>query len=238
MDKSIFISHNNIYVISSQFKIFKRPIFTFKINHISDEKFNDMKRNITIFLLIFIILLPNISYGRRLYYAEEFYLYVLNLYHTNSNLERNIRFMQWSLKAPFDNPVRSLALIKTEDDLSKYKLLFKMHVNLLIVDSYLKLAKRFDKEHIYFYNLRYAEDLKKSMIISKYYYQIALNYWEEVKKFAAQCDEIPARINIDQWEDDLYLIQTAKLNYNTIINEQLKMLEKRLSILNNYLSKN
>jgi len=197
-----------------------------------------MIKKFTILILVFLILIPNISYGRRLYYAEEFYLYVLNLYHTNPDLERNIRFMQWALKAPFDNPVRSLALIKTASDFERYKSLFRMHVNLLIIDSYLKLARRYDKEYIYFFNLWYAEKLKKSFEIAKYYYQTALNYWDEAKKYADQAYKTQGRINLDEWEDDLYLIKNQDLNYEKIINEELKKLEKRIAIVNDYLEKN
>ncbi len=65
---------------------------------------------ITAVLLLFVLLFlsPAAVQARRLFYAEEFYLYVMNLYPVNGSLERNIRFMQWALSAPFDNPVNSL----------------------------------------------------------------------------------------------------------------------------------
>ena len=181
-------------------------------------------------------LFPITANARRLYYAEEFYLYVMNLYYTNPNLERNIRFMQWALKAPFDNPVRSLALIKTENDFNRYRVLFKLHMNLLIIDSCLQLARRFDKEHVYFFNLWYAQDLQKSFAIARYYYKVALNYWEEAKKYAEICSSMPGRITIDQWEDDLFIIQEGELNYKTIISEQINKLEARAKLVENYLS--
>ena len=200
------------------------------------------KNNITlksiIAFLIFIILIstPLSIQARRLYYAEEFYLYVMNLYQVNASLERNIRFMQWALKAPFDNPVRSLAKIETENDFKRYKALFKLHVNLLIIDSYLQLARRFDKEHIYFFNLWYAKELKESFIIARYYYETALVYWDEVKRFTEIASEIPGSISIDQWEDDLWLIQEGELDYKAIINEHLDRLDTKQQLIENYLS--
>jgi hypothetical protein len=176
-------------------------------------------------------------HARRLYYAEEFYLYVMNLYYTNAPLERNIRFMQWALEAPFDNPVRSLALIKTEADYERYKSLFKMHVCLLIIDSYMQLGRRFDKENVYFFNLWYADRLKKSFTIAEYYYRIGFNYWEETKKYAAASAEIPGRINIDEWEDELYLIQEGELDYEVIIQSRLDELSERIMEVDTYIAR-
>ena len=204
------------------------------MNH---NKHRILKPIITFLIFIILITAPLSAQARRLYYAEEFYLYVMNLYQVNASLERNIRFMQWALKAPFDNPVRSLALIETENDFKRYKTLFKLHVNLLIIDSYLQLARRFDKEHIYFFNLWYAEELQESFTIARYYYETALVYWDEVKRFTELASEFPGSISIDHWEDDLWLIQEGELDYKTIINEHLYKLDAKLLVVENYLSK-
>ena len=195
-----------------------------------------MRRRIPIFIFLLILIFPQTINARRLFYAEEFYLYVMNLYYTNPNLERNIRFMQWSLNAPFDNPVRSLALIETENDFKRYKALFRMHVNLLIIDSYLQLARRFDKEHVYFFNLWYAKDLRESFQIAEYYYRTGLNYWAEVQKYARQGDVIPGRINLDEWEDELFGIMSGEIDYEIIILSHLEKLESRMMTVNEYLT--
>jgi hypothetical protein len=194
-----------------------------------------MKLKYLIIILVSFLILPSTLQARRLYYAEEFYLYVMNLYHTNPSLDRNIRFLQWALKAPFDNPVKSLALIQTENDFKRYKALFRMHCNLLIIDSYLQLARRFDKEHVYYFNLWYAQKLKKSFTIAQYYYETGLNYWEEAQKYAVLSGSIPGRINIDFWEEELYLIENGKLDYETIITAHLAKLKERITIVDGYL---
>ncbi len=196
-----------------------------------------MKRILATVLFLLCIAVPSASHARRLYYAEEFYLYVMNLYQVNPSLERNIRFMQWALKAPFDNPVRSLAHIETENDFLRYQQLFKMHVNLLIIDSYLQLARRFDKEHVYFFNLRYAEQLKKSFGIARYFYEISFNYWDEAVKYMKEAEKYPGRISIDAWEDELYLIQTGALDYRTIVESHLQKLESREKVVQDYLDR-
>lgn len=192
-------------------------------------------------LIITLLTLPEAenTQARKLYYAEEFYLYVMNLYYTNPNLLRNIRFMQWALKAPFDNPVRSLAKITNEYEFKRYKALFRMHISLLIIDSYLQLANRFDKQHLYFFNYWYAKDLKKSFEIAMYYYKISLNYWNEVLKYAGEAEKINTRINLDKWEDELFLITTKRLNYKTIIEEHIERLNTKINLVEAYLvSKN
>jgi hypothetical protein len=207
----------------------------FKIQCAVDDGIIEMKK-ILLAALLTMLMLPTQVQARKLYYAEEFYLYALNLYHTNPNLERNIRFMQWALQAPFDNQVRSLALIENEQDFRRYKALFRMHVNLLIIDSYLKLATRFDKQHVYYFNLWYAEELRESFTFAKYFYQISRNYWDEAKKHADSAEGIPGRINIDYWEDEQYLIQTGELDYGLIIDEHLQKLEERLETVEDYLA--
>jgi len=196
-----------------------------------------MKNRIIVVFSILFLLFTQPVYARRLYYAEEFYLYVMNLYYTNAPLERNIRFMQWALEAPFDNPVKSLALIKTEEDYERYKSLFKMHVCLLIIDSYMQLGRRFDKENVYFFNLWYADRLKKSFTIAQYYYRVGLNYWEETKKHAGTSADIPGRISIDEWEDELYLIQEGDLDYEAIIESRLEELSVRINQVDTYLAR-
>jgi len=175
--------------------------------------------------------------ARKLFYAEEFYLYVMNLYYDNPNLLRNIRFMQWALKAPFDDPVRSLAKITNECEFKRYRLLFKFHVTLLIVDSYLQLAHRFDKEHLYFFNYRYAKDIKESFELSKFFYNRALIYWNEAKKYIPSINKIPCRINLDKWEDEFYMVKKGDLNLEPIITDRMNLLDKRIAILTNYISK-
>jgi len=193
-----------------------------------------------LYLIIIIVLLNIISpsenlWARRLYYAEEFYLYVMNLYYDNPNLLRNIRFMQWAIKAPFDNPVRSLAKITNECEYKRYKLLFKFHVTLLIVDSYLQLAHRFDKEHLYFFNYSYSKDIKDSLELSKFFYNRALIYWNEAKKYIPSIDLIPCKTNLDTWEDEFYKVKKGDLNLEPTITTRMKIIKKWITLLDKYI---
>lgn len=176
-----------------------------------------------------LVLLPAPAGARPLYYAEEFYLYVMNLYQENASLERNIRFMQWALDAPFANQVNSLATIRTVEDFRRYKALFRMHVNLLIIDSYLQLARRYDKRQVYFFHaFWFAEELVESFAIAGYYYRICLNYWEQVLEHAEAAAREPARIDLEPWEEELHLIQTGELDYAAVVQRHLARLEERV----------
>ena len=192
-------------------------------------------RMIGFVIILSFLITPATGHARRLYYAEEFYLYVMNLYQVNDSLERNIRFMQWALVAPFDNPVRSLAVIENENDWVRYKTLFRMHINLLIIDSCLQLARRFDKEHLFFFNLWYAEQLQESFLISRYYYETALRYWDEAGRYAQEAQKLPGRISIDEWEDDLFLIREGELDYKEIIEQHMGRLDSKLEAVERYL---
>jgi hypothetical protein len=194
---------------------------------------------ITLFLALLAaaVLLPAAQAGARpLYYAEEFYLYVMNLYQENPSLTRNIRFMQWALKAPFTNQVNSLATITNVAEFRRYKSIFRMHVNLLIIDSYLQLARRFDKEHVYFFHAYwYAEELKESFTIARYLYEICYNYWDEAVKHAREADQEPARLDREDWEEELYLIRSGELDYRAIVDKHLERLDERMQIVEQYL---
>jgi hypothetical protein len=183
------------------------------------------------------VVAPEPAAARRLHYAEEFYLYAMNLYYTNPNLERNIRFMQWALRAPFDNPVRSLALVKTENDFARYKLLFKLHANMLIIDSTLQLARRYDKEHVYYFNLWWAKSLKESFTFARYNYETALNYWDEVLKHAEGLNALPGRLNLEAWEDEYEGVRSGELDYARIIRLHLAKLDARARVVDEYLAR-
>lgn len=81
------------------------------------------------------------------------------------------------------------------------------------------------------------EKFAKSFTIAEYYYKIGLNYWEETKKFAEEGSSIPVRINIDEWEDELYLVQTNELDYESIIQSRLEKLESRINTVDSYIAK-
>lgn len=218
------------------------PTSLFKVEPSRDDEIIGMspKRRIPLLsgllLPALLLLAPSPSSARPLYYAEEFYLYVMNLYQENASLERNIRFLQWALDSPFANQVNSLATIRTVEDFRRYKALFRMHANLLIIDSYLQLARRFEKRHVYFFHaFWFGEELRESFTIARYYYQICFNYWDRALEHAEEAAQVPSRIDIEPWEEELHLIRTGELDYGAIVRLHLERLDRRMEEAVRYL---
>ena len=93
-----------------------------------------------------------------------------------------IHFLKTALLRRFRHPRNALAKTKTKEEYHKYRLLLFMHLNLKIMRSYLRLGSLFDKRHLYFYNLDFADELKESFKIAEFYYQQAVPYWKKIQR--------------------------------------------------------
>ena len=92
--------------------------------------------------LIFLFLISSAVlplYGYKLCYAEQYYeLYHRHLYEYDENIKYNIYILEHALNAPFANQLNALATIKNLNENDWYQNLFRMQVNLLIIDQYRK----------------------------------------------------------------------------------------------------
>ncbi len=123
--------------------------------------------------------------NRRIKYVEEFYMqYKMRMHYNTDNLLANIHWLQYALIAPFNHPIRAMALIRTRKEHLKYKRLFKMRLHFLIMKSYLMLGRRYDKVNLYYFNLEYKRELLAGFQIARIYYKRAKHYWEMAKKWA------------------------------------------------------
>ncbi|AWG43140.1 hypothetical protein CR532_04170 [Candidatus Borreliella tachyglossi] len=191
--------------------------------------------NVIAFLILIII---NTNASSKFFYAEQWYvIFNEQMKRKPANHKRNIFFLQNALKYPFGNPDYSLAKVETREEWDKYKLLFKMHVNLLLVKQYLYLGDLFDTRYVYFYkspkkngileNLNKATNLYKLAIT---YYTEALKYHEKLKKYqfiTMQSD------GITNWEDEYYKIEIKELDYYNIIDKELMRIKKTKDFFNN-----
>ncbi|WP_445436177.1 hypothetical protein [Candidatus Borreliella tachyglossi] len=191
--------------------------------------------NVIAFLILIII---NTNASSKFFYAEQWYvIFNEQMKRKPANHKRNIFFLQNALKYPFGNPDYSLAKVETREEWDKYKLLFKMHVNLLLVKQYLYLGDLFDTRYVYFYkspkkngileNLNKATNLYKLAIT---YYTEALKYHEKLKKYQfikMQSD------GITNWEDEYYKIEIKELDYYNIIDKELMRIKKTKDFFNN-----
>ena len=186
------------------------------------------KQIILVFLLLAVLVVP-CSWGYTLLYAEQLYeLYHIQFYQYPEDLNECIYYLQKALKAPFANPLNALAVIENEKEWERYRLLFKMHVNIKLTELYRLLASKYDKRRAYFYNYPFRETNLKSLEMAEYYYNTALLYWREALGWY---DELggPSYIHLTEiqfWEDESYRIGSGELDYERFIRDDLDRLEK------------
>jgi hypothetical protein len=184
-----------------------------------------MKRFLAAVLLTLVAAAPASAY--KILYAEQWYNLVhRHLYEDPDNTLENIYYLERALRADFANPLNALTPIKDEKEWARYRALFRMHVNLLLVQQTLALGANFDKQQAYFYNYpwKYAnlDSLKKAEQI----YQTAQGYWKDAQTYSAEAANKPPIFfeNLQFWTDEQNRIETKELDYTRIIQKQLTRL--------------
>jgi len=140
----------------------------------------------------------------------------------------NIFYLERALKSNFANPLYALAKISDKEQWERYRYLFKMHLNLKLIEQYLTLGSKYDKMNAYFYNYPWKHANLESLKKAEKAYLVGLDYWKEVLKWADKAWKM-RYINlpeIQNWEDENYRIETGLLDYNDIIGEHLARLER------------
>ncbi len=89
------------------------------------------------------------------HYLEDYYeLYGMKQYYNENSLRMNIARMKTALNCKFRHPSEALVKVETKEEYLKYRRLMFMHINILIMRNYMRIASRYDKRRIYFYNLK------------------------------------------------------------------------------------
>ena len=184
-------------------------------------------RKITALLLLF-LLCPAGLFAYRVLYAEQFYrLYHLHFYQYPDDTMENIYYLEQALKSDFANPLYALAEIENEEQWAQYRTLFKMHVNLKLVELYLTLGSKYDKRVAYFYNAPWKEQNLESLEMAEQTYRVALLYWREARSWAARLPWLYHNLEeIQSWEDERARIWKGDLDYGEIIGGHLDRLER------------
>ena len=171
-------------------------------------------------------------------FLEDYYqLYGLRLHYDINELRRNIFFLKIALKKRFRHPKNALCKITTEESYYKYRLLMFMQINLQIMRSYMRIASKYDKRHLYFYNLDFAYDLNRSFQIAESFYKEALPYWNKAHKYALKASSLNSEIDLGTIESNRYRIQIGKLNFKKMIQNHLKKLEQKQKTIQAYFDK-
>ena len=172
------------------------------------------------------------------HYLEDYYeLYGMKQYYNENSLRKNIARLKTALKCRFRHPSQALVKIKREDEYLRYRNLMFMHINILIMRNYLRIAARYDKRRVYFYNLDFAKEIDESLAIAKKLYTESMPYWQEAKKYAQQASAIKITTDLGFIESERYAIIRDELNYGKIITGYIQNVERKKNNLSAAISR-
>ncbi len=162
------------------------------------------------------------------HYLEDFYeLYGMKQYYNENSLRRNIERLKIALGCKFRHPSQALTRIESEEEYRKYRNLMFMHINMLIMRDHLKIATRYDKRRIYFYNLDFAREIAESLSIAEGLYNGAIPYWNEAKKYAERASQEKITIDLGFIESERKSIMRGDTDFGKIIAGHLGKLEAK-----------
>lgn len=191
-----------------------------------------MKRLLVAVALCVTAIVPASAY--KIQYAEQWYqLYNEHLYQYPDDIMGNIWYLQQALHSDFANPLYALTKINNQIQWERYRYLFYMHVNLLLIQQYRLLASKYDRQNVYFYNYPWKKENLDSLKTAERLYKVALGFWPEAVKWSAKAAKLSlVQLNgIQYWEDESYRIQTGRLNYEKIIQMDLNHLDYERKVL-------
>ena len=179
-------------------------------------------------LILLFLLCTTGLFAYKVLYAEQFYrLYHLHFYQYPDDTMENIYYLEQALKSDFANPLYALARIENEEQWAQYRTLFRMHVNLKLVDLYLTLGSKYDKMTAFFYNAPWREQNLESLDLAEQAYRVALRYWQEARSQAARLPWLYHNLEeIQNWEDERTRIWNGDLDYGEIIGTHLQRLQR------------
>lgn len=181
-----------------------------------------MKRFLVMVVLALASVVP-VS-ASKIVYAEQWYrLFHDHLYQDPDNTLENIYYLERALRSDFANPLNALTPIRDEKEWARYRALFRMHVNLLLVRETMTLGSNFDKQQAYFYNYPWKAANLDSLSKAEKIYQTAFGYWKDAQTYAAEAANKPPMWfdNLQFWIDEQSRIESGDLDYARIIQKQL-----------------
>lgn len=169
--------------------------------------------------------------------VEDFFLlYSLRMIYGEEELRRNIFFLKIALEKRFRHPSQALCKIETKEQYHKYRLLIFMHLNLKIMRSYLRIGSLYDKRHLYFYNLDFADELKESFAVAEGFYKEAIPYWQKAKEYALKAGVYNFELDMGSLESIRYEISTGEIDFNKYIGEHLARVREKQNAVNDFLA--
>ena len=199
-----------------------------------------MKKYIFIIISLFLIIYISPKPTKMIFIEQIYHLYESNLHTTHTDHKRNIFWLENSLKLPNIHPSQAIVITKTWEEYVKYKILLRFHIHFLLTKEYVEWGWEYDKRDVVFYNMEWAEDLKKSFEIARSRYLIAKHYWEETKKWSDLAYSKNIEIGWGQIEDLNWEIENNKFDYDydEVIDLRLKGIEDKLKKIEEFMKNN
>jgi len=169
--------------------------------------------------------------GAPIVFTEQFYgLFRMRLQREPGNHLENIHWLERALAADFANPLHALATIDDETQWEKYRLLFRMHLNVKIAEQYLFLSSQWSRRQAFFFNAPWREQNLESFEIAEGFIAAASFHWEEAVRWAAQARDARFRFvdlpRVQFWTDSAHRIGTGDLDYGRTIRRELANIER------------
>jgi hypothetical protein len=163
-------------------------------------------------------------------YKEEFYrLYHVHYQQRPDDVMENIYWLERAVKSDFCNPKFAFTKIENENDWEKYRYLFMMHLNLKLAEQHLRLGKTWDIRVARFYDAPWKDAYLRDLETAESCYRVGLYYWTEAKVWAEKANDSKFRFlfleGVQNWEDERVRIENGKLDYEKIIQRELKRVE-------------
>lgn len=188
-----------------------------------------MKWRIALLIAVAMAAPPQSADGYEIRYREQFYrLYHYEFYQSSRDIAEVIFWLESALAADFANPLNAIARIETEREWERYRYLFTMHLNLLLVQQVLLWGAHYNKFDAFFYNAPFRDANLESLDRAESLFRYALGYWEEAVRWSEQAEAIRF-VHLEEvqaWEDESFRIATGDLDYDEIIREHLRRLEE------------
>ena len=163
------------------------------------------------------------------YYKEQYFrlFHVHYIQYPDDSIE-NIYWLERAREADFCNPLYAFAKIDTERQWERYRYLMNLHVDLKLIEQHLALGAKYDKQVAYFYNAPWKDQNLESLKIAETAYRAALTYWKSASEWARKAETLHfVRLpDVQAWEDEAFRIVSGDLDYEDIISDELKRLER------------
>ncbi len=163
-------------------------------------------------------------------YKEDYYrLFHVHYAQLPDDVMENIYWLEKAVGADFANPQYAIAKIEDKTQWEKYRCLFMMHLNLKLIEQHLRLGRYYDKQVAYFYDQPWKEEYLRDLEKTLNCYKTCYTYWKEAKLWAEKADKGAFKFlyitQLQNWEDERERIAEGKLNYEKILDREIKRVQ-------------